>query len=608
MSEPCIEPEFSPNALIGDLHFVVADCCRHRWQLTDNGWRYQGHVREEGHRCEPRPHDFTNLPYKNMDPKDELIFHSKGEEYGDCCGYFKTTGIDLGGGGAFLFFRDATPMGPSIVGLKVWEPLTTPTELHLIEVTASMLVRLHLYASGTQEVLTPIVTLSDSQGTHLGTVTLDPIQGQYQYEGHAEIMVVEDTVIIAESNTGLRDELIIHVAPAAPRILDFEFGPYPGTQTELKEDDQITVRVTVDNTAETVTILDQDAAKEVSLTPGTPDEAGPGLTYFTGLITVSEESGLLPAWATAIDVLGSSVTGSSDDNLNLNQTYPTIQLIEIIYPVGQEAIKTGESASVQVVVNDFDTVTYMSPNVTIPNFMGYDETKLVDYLTGLYEIDPNYFVEANRVANDATTAAEYVVKIANVAALAAVTIDDVPNAILQSDHDGETYVVRVTMNQEMLSFASMDASGGLWEGVWVQVSPYEWVRELTAYNTDSRGPHFFTNLDSVNLSGIPSTFIASGEEYRISGFKKIKVFFPPFSQSAVLPAAITDVSKVRVKYDEAVNYLDYRPDTNEAFDQFSVVDSNDSPHPQGTHLWLSDFDISQSNTTGYLNVLIEEDI
>ena len=85
----------------------------------------------------------------------------------------------------------------------------------------------------------------------------------------------------------------------------------------------------------------------------------------------------------------STVTATSN-TIVLNNNQPTITFSGIVYPAFQQAIKSGESATVNVTETNVDTVSYTStePTVTDPTTLG---NKTVTYESGTYNISTKQF-------------------------------------------------------------------------------------------------------------------------------------------------------------------------------------------------------------------------
>lgn len=626
-------PKFPPNPHIGAIYVKITSCCKHMWQWDDHGhWRYKGQTKEVGHRCESRPLDFGNLPQKDMTAQDLIPFYDPDTG----CYHVANRIVDAG---TYLFWYDAQPI-PEIggnVGEYVWEPDTVPPELHLISaVSDQATIKLFFYAEGDPETLTPTVTVNgeviplEQSDLQVGG-SINPYRYQGEYIANVSAPF---TVFTATSDTGGYDSVTIYVAPPGPLITGITFGPYPGTQTELKENDQIEVTVICENSAVACEILDEDASQYTSLVMLAEDSAGPGYREAVGWIDISDETGWLPVHAIATNDFGTSGERfTSEDLLLLNQTYPTIVLNSVTYPGSQEALGIGDSAYVDVTVTDQDVTAYASSYLTIPNPTTYEQVKAVEHLTGTY-IGPDelhYEVTATRTANDATTIDTFAVAIATVEPVATITIDGDPLSLTSGvpPDSGVDYTVRVTFSQELLSFNSMDASGGEWQGTWVQAGPKVWVRQLRVYHDTQRGEHHFGPLDVTGLSGINdgSIPILSGETYLIGGFDLVTVYMPPFSRIVELPIVVADAERVVASYGEAIYNLELRgPGTAIAggtkgpsnksgeefsywFDGFSITDSEGIyQRYNGTHLTLTDDNIVASNSQGWLSVDVLEPV
>lgn len=515
-------------------------------------------------------------------------------------------GGSSGASGAAIFVSDVTPDGTGIVALKSWESGDVPAQADIKECTTDTdNVRVHIWAEGGIGDFTPTITVNGNTVTNLTQHS----SGVRVFEGYGVVSVTETQTITVTSDTGTSDTVIINRALAGPVVSDITFGSYPGTQTELKAGDTISVSVTVDDTATSVDIKSGGAnAGNVNTTSFIDN--GNGTYTFSGTITISSASGLQTVTASGTNSLGTEGDNFvSTETLNLNQTYPTIGTISIVYPNSQGAIKGSEVATVSSTVSDFDTINYTTS--TDLSHQGstttYEQNKSVQRVSGDYIVSgTNYSITANRAANDATTVRNRTVKIVNVAATAAITIDGNP-ARLRSDADGESYTVRLTSDQTLSTTPTMDASLGGFSGSF-SGSGSVYTKTLSILDSTNRGTGNFSNLNLVGLSGIVGNIISSGNSYTVGGFLIRTITFDPFATHMPIGTSVLDFSKVRCRYTGTTVWLN--KETTKAFlvDGFTIVDSDGTLNQNGDHVWLTDTDLSGANATGSLKVDIEEQV
>lgn len=526
------------------------------------------------------------------------------KEFIETCAYaVPSSGNQTGsGGGGGLFSTDITSNG-GIAGSKVYAPDTVPANAVITEaVVDNDSVRIHFMAEGGSAFYSPTITVDGIVATNLQE---DPSDKRH-FTGYVDVVVTESRIVQFTSSTGATGSVYVIRAAAGPTINEITFGPYPGIQTELKENDQIAVTVAVDNTATEVDILGVGGAKFTSLTVGGFDSGGIGYKFATGIINISNLSGAQTVTAIARNALGTEGDQfSSTDTLLLNQTYPSISINSVDYPATQGALKTGESATVNNTANNFDTIVYSSSDLLISSPTVFEGNKTVTESNGQDYINSgnNFTISANRISNDATTVVNGLVKLAKVAPTASITIVGSPSR-LTSSPSGTSYTVRLLATQELNGAPSLDASIGSWSGSWSYSSGY-WRRTLVITDSDPRGTGLFSNLVITNLAGIIGNTITSGSTYEVGGFSLRTVTFPSFSQLTAIGTNVANTAKVQVNLTGGGS-LDFYPNTDDHFNGFSIVDSGGTYDPNGDYLWLSDAAFAGSNVSGTLKCDIQE--
>lgn len=579
--------KFPPLPLTGDVYYAVKHGAKFKYQWTGTTWDFKGVTEELGyHQNHNFTHDLCNI------------------EVGDC-------GCPGGGGscnccntgsGPTLFFFDASSNDGNIA--KFYEEGRVPENLHLGSVaTDGTHLRVWVYLEGmhgTSEA--PILTIDGVE------VPLDRAD-IYPYKGFLDLTITDTprTVLATSSNYG-RDLLEIIEAVPGPELFLIEIGPYPGAQTELKEGDEIFVRVTCSNDTETCGLTSAAFDSSQTLPVLNQDTAGPGKRYAEGNVIIGSSTGNFPITAIGYNTFGTGSTPLVSEDLVLNQLAPSITLDGIVFHSGGGGLGDGDTADISVLIEDFDEVEYSSDYVTIPDPTVYDYTKTVEYLAGDYIDTQNYHVLATRAANGAETAQSFIITIANENPTAVINILNTDGNVVTSSETGLNYVVQVLPNQDLASVDNLDipASAGTWLGDFLQESPRVFVRTLQIKDSDLRGPHYFDTLQMTNLAGVTGTEITQGAQYYIQGFQEKIIVFPPYSQIAPIGTSIDVIENVNARYNEAVTSLTLYHDTNFHFDGFTIVDQNGDYDPQGSYLFLTDSNIVQGNVLGSMSVLLVE--
>lgn len=497
-------------------------------------------------------------------------------------------GVSTGG---VVFIQDVVGLG-GIVALKTWAD-TVPPESVLISATSDTeTVRVWIGAGGGAEYSPDIavngipVQLSESATTRWFT-------------GYADVNLVNgDNLITALSAEGFTDTAIITLAGPGPDILGVVFGAYPGAQTELKAGDSISVTVTTEPEAIELTILVAGAAGAAVTLPVVGGVA-------TGTVTISGASGQQPVVIRAKNELGTyGADHTSANTVLLNQTYPTISIIGASYPALQGAFNLGEAGAISATVSNFDTISYVSPDLAIDAPTAYAPSKAVTNIrTGYVGSGTNITITANRAANNATSVRQGLARIATVPPKAAISIAGNPNRLISSP-TGQDYEVRITPDQMLSATPSLDASLGTWLGAWALAGSY-WKRTLRITDSTPRGTGVFANLTMTGLSSIPGTEITSGQNYTVGGMVTRNITFPAFARVAAIGATVGDATRTSAQVSGG-NSLARQANNAVVANGYYIANADGSYNAQGGYLGLSDTAFSGSNTSGSLVVIFGE--
>lgn len=438
----------------------------------------------------------------------------------------------------YVFITDVTNAGN--VGDKSYTANTVPTDTVLESCTSDTVdVTIHFLAEPDSN-YSPTLSISGTQCTNLAEYGTDRrlFNGSIPYS--LTVAAGETETIVVESSTGQSDSVDIQRAGAGPEITAIVFGSYPGSQTDLKENDQIGVTVTVANDATSVWIEADKASKTlVNLTLGAVDGAGAGYRNATGTITISSIASDSPVDAQAENALGTRGDVFTSSNLNIDQVYPTITFNSITYPATQGALKNSETADVNVSVTNWtpgtDTIAYSTPlsEISIPSTTTYAQTKTVTRVGGTYNVSSNnYSVSATKVNNDATSTYSRNVRIANVAAQ--LTISE-PASRLRSGSTGYSNVglttsastaehtITISSNQIMDAVPTVGdpaAGEGSWKnGSWSNAGGMtSFTNVLEVPDSSTRGSHSWGSVSCTNLAGLTTTAWTGDSSYTIGGF------------------------------------------------------------------------------------------
>lgn len=394
------------------------------------------------------------------------------------------------------------------------------------------------------------------------------------YKDTVDITLAAAGDVVAEATTpdgqvAATDTVKVNLdLPPAITALSFT-GGYPGSQTELKEDDTFDIQVTADKDFDQVQIISYEACKSatIGVTVGTT-------AVVTGVINDSGDVAVFrPAQVRVRDAVtgaystaaltndgGGSVNGV--DVVLCNNLHPSVSIGAKSYPGIQEALKGSESATVINTVSDYDTVVYDDPTgsqLNITNPSTFESPKTVTRVGGTYNISSNNFrVTANRAENDSTTVRQSVVNIANVAA--SITVGESSSRLRSGGNDGtsaQNHTITVTSNQQLLSSPNLDpeagGSKGTFTGGW-SGGPSVWTHSFQVHDEDEKGTFTWANLSATNLAGIETTSISGNDEYTLGGFVARTVTWDAFQTvSRNINVKTVDFNKLQAGLFSATN-------------------------------------------------------
>jgi hypothetical protein len=510
-----------------------------------------------------------------------------------------------------VYVIDVIPTTTGITGTKLYVANTVPANAVLTDASSDTTnVRVKVYAEGGYAFFSPTITVNGVTATLSKIPVAGDVDASRNYFGYADIVISGsgDTTVNVVSSTGSTATAVIHKLAGGPAVNVLTIGTLPGSQTEVKSGDIVGITGTVDNTATYAEILATGAATSiVSLTLGAVDSGGAGKKTISGNFTVSGGTGAQSVSVRARNSFGTyGSTTVSSNTVTLNQTYPTIGAFSVAYPATQGALKAAETATVSSVITNANTYSYTSSaDLTVTAPTTYAVGKVVTRVGGGYvNSGTNYTVTATKTSNNAVTTASTLVKIANTAPTAAITVLGNP-AYLSSSPAGSNYTITITASQALNTAPSMVASGGSWIGSWVGAGT-TWTRTLVITDSDVRGGHTFNTLSLMNLANVAGSSITSGANYIIGGFSLRSITFSAFSQYEAIGLPVTDITKVHVLYSGVAGELTQRNDVTNFVKGFTITNGSGVFNATGGYLFLTDSEFAGSNTTGTLIVTIEE--
>jgi len=453
-------------------------------------------------------------------------------------------GTAIGGG---VWITDIVATSSGNVGDKVFSSDGNVLDSCLTDVSALTVSVLALPGYTNYK---PIVTINDVSVS----LTADPDKPIWEGDYIMDYVFADASITVVHEDGASWSTLVDQDTPAT--ILSAEFtGGYPGSQTELKAGDTFDVSIVTDVSIVSVQVDDFGAfdsgtfvvnGNNVGFT-GTIADRGDVSTAYGMRIRVVKSTG-----STSANYLSTS-QGSVDgkDIVYLNDLHPTATFGTITYPATQQAIKTGENATVVNTIANSDTVVYSSPNgdLTVTNPTTVETPKTVTYLAGSYNIStPNLDVSANRAANDATTTDSTVVYVANVAPT--LTVSNPAARLRSGGNDGtsiQNHSIGIVSSQNLISAPTLqsDSGGGAWQtSPTFAGGPTSWANNLQVHDDDSKGTYNWGAISGTGLSNLTSTTNSGATTYVLGGFVTRNITVPAFGTSGTINVEIVTYTKL----------------------------------------------------------------
>ncbi len=433
------------------------------------------------------------------------------------------------------------------------------------------------------------------------------------FTGTVILEVDENGLIRAEHEDGAYWESTL-VFDTPPAVVSGSFiDPYPAGQTELKEDDEVTIQVTTDMDVVAYEIRNEGALKASSgsMAPTSSftvsnrriANRGNSTNSYGFSVRVQKASGAWSPWFT------------TQETVDLNNLHPTITFGVISYPAGQTALKGNEEALVTNTVTNFDIVEYTSTQLSVVNPDQYENVKSVTRVSGGYNNNTNNLqIRATRSANGAVSESGAVVRIANDAPVISVTL---PAPRLRSGGNNGTsvqsHLITITSTQALTQAPSMNAPEGTWESAaWSgNAAGTVWTRRLNVHDDDAKGVFNFNSLNVVSRSGVVQNTINSGQTYTLGGFVFRTLTVPAFpNREASIGTHVVNTSKLRCtnlgKGSSGSLNFTYKSTIENEVDRYTITSPSGVANPEGDIWYNNDLANASSNSTGTMRIELEE--
>ena len=517
--------------------------------------------------------------------------------------------VDLKANG-FIVIKDVISSDPDvgIVGAHEYVQDTVPANIALTRcVTDTLNIRVLFECEPNRSEYTARVTIN-GQPTFL-----EAVPGNSRlYTGYCDLVIPEEDMveIIAESSTG--ETYICEVVPkiGGPVITSAQIDSLPECQTHVKEGDKINVSGVIENTAIEVMVQAGGASAGVELLIlGSENSGGEGYRSFSGEVTIGAVKSDAP-----VSIIGKTELGTATEvpyevgPVPIDQQYPIIPQPTYTYPVGQMALKDGESVDIECLITEADSATYnVYAGMEITNPAVLEDTKTITLISGASQsFDNEYLViSASKSSNGSSNTAKFTVDIANAAPRINLAIVNNPEARLRTDADGNQYTVRLISDQPLIELPTLASSVGETGASWVAKSELMYETQIVVKDSDPRGDHLFEGLVATGLARVETNTIDGGANFSIAGFLLRELTVPALSQKVAIGTFVHNAAKVVAHYKDA-DLLAYRNDLENAQASFTVVNEDGTLNPQGNYLWISDEAFAGTNTSGTLKLTVEE--
>jgi hypothetical protein len=312
--------------------------------------------------------------------------------------------------------------------------------------------------------------------------------------------------------------------------------------------------------------------------------------------------------------LSDPATSSPSNQITVNQTAPVVSISSVSYPSSQEAIKSGESATISNSVTGEDSVLYESPSIggssqlDIKNPTTNESSKIADYQAGGYNITTdNFKITATKNSNGAVTVAQETVYIANDPLDLSVTS---LASSLESSPAGISDNFNLNSNQLYLSAPSLSTDTSqspssqldtTQSGTGLNSNKYR----ITVKDVDEKGT-FTWEVSATNLADITTTSISTNPNYTLAGFSEREIFASHLSFGQGLASIGTSVSDPNsIDFENvskggpesnggtAFSYQSYADgiqldNSYDVVNKFTVCDSNGITKSNGDHVFNLD--------------------
>jgi len=453
-----------------------------------------------------------------------------------------------------------------------------------------------------------------------------------RFEGSSNVLNLNGFNSLTGSANGFTGSITLVDLPDGPTGTQFNFHdhstviPAPGTDrgtTDLKEGDKINLDVIYDfseydyhvQAPDKIFIYNEGLAKSQEFDIPNFWNAGANLSGVTVELEVAGRDGDLGAFLHTVNVAG--ITGIKQNTASaffnqsrvVDNTAPLLSIGTITYPAGQGAIKNGESASVNRITTNADSIQVFSDNgelnVDTIGAIGNNTTQ-VSYANGSYNISNNNLrFLAQRTTNGLSVSSSTVVNIAN----SPLTLStNLPGAIKSGPPAGASYNFILLSDQKFLQTPNLsldNAQNPISTLNNTNNGTDENSNRYTLTVTDGNQKGLFSwTVSARNLAGVLTTNVSNG--YNIQGFTERTITANPQDLAqGIAPLGVSVGNANNIIFENVSEggsgpnggtfysfsnialgtQLDFSFDEN---NRFTICDSNGLTDPNGDHIFNLD--------------------
>ncbi len=315
----------------------------------------------------------------------------------------------------------------------------------------------------------------------------------------------------------------------------------------------------------------------------------------------------------------------TSNTVDTNNTRPSLLLGAVAYPLGQSALKGTEEATVAATYGNTDSVVFTSNgDLTFQDatLVGNQKVNRSSTGSGYNILTNNITGVVTRTANATTSTASRIVQIANTPA----TIESItkPTRLRSKVGSAKIHTITVNCSQRTQSLAMTALIGDLQGGSWGTVDQgLTYTRGLGILDSYAKGVTSFDTVYLTNLAGVVTTeagVLLATRQYEVGGFEPRTVFVnawtngvSPSEREAAIGTKVVNTAKLLITVGSTMglytnSLATYSSPNSSPTTDIAITGPSGTLNSDLNLVYLRDTRLASANTTGTLNVDIEESI